>query len=310
MPNYFETFCTVLKTDPHFAAFLESMIVSFAVYSSETEIREFINIKSLLVHISEYLNCDEKVALDSNTGGEVLRQGDNQVEYFIKLLTNKDSRFIKLFMKCLAADNKEPNHVKLHQLLQQIIEQFNTKLGDSLVSHKSVSASIIEYKDYLKQLYLRNSKLVAEDNFEGTNIDHFVNLTLIIPDGDEHKYFKAITDPYSLLFKRDYYKSKTVPLKSLQEIFDASTTGRQVTLIQGSPGSGKTTLANEICRQWARGMLIQNFTLVIIFKLRDHRIVNFNTIDEFIYCTTGHASFACEALQDMHCYHGKNIYCY
>jgi len=77
VPNYFEIFCAILKTDPHLTALLESMTVCFVVYSSETEIRESININSLLVHISDYLNCDEKSALDSNTGGEDMRKGDS-----------------------------------------------------------------------------------------------------------------------------------------------------------------------------------------------------------------------------------------
>ena len=59
VPDYFEIFCAILKTDSYFTAFLESVTVCFAVYSSETEIRECININSLLVHISDNLNCDE-----------------------------------------------------------------------------------------------------------------------------------------------------------------------------------------------------------------------------------------------------------
>ena len=45
-------------------------------------------------------------------------------------------------------------------------------------------------------------------------------------------------------------------LISLPEIFDISGVGQRVILIQGSPGSGTTTLANKIYRQWARGILI------------------------------------------------------
>ena len=40
--------------------------------------------------------------------------------------------------------------------------------------------------------------------------------------------------------------------------------------------------------------------------MRDHRIANMDTLDEFVYCTTGHASFSCETLQDMHSCHGRN----
>jgi len=118
------------------------------------------------------------------------------------------------------------------------------------------------------------------------------------------EYFKAIVDPYSILFKHKGHDNKTI-LKSLPEIFDIPRSGWEVILIQGSPGSGKTTLANEICRQWARGTLIQNYTLVIILKLRDPKIVNMNGIIELIYCNTG-KSLAFEAIQDVHSSHGRN----
>jgi len=76
--------------------------------------------------------------------------------------------------------------------------------------------------------------------------------------------------------------------------------------MQGSPGSGKTTLANEICRQWARGTLIQNYTLAVMLKLRDPRIVNMNGITELIYWSTGNANLAFEAIQDVNSSHGRN----
>ena len=84
-------------------------------------------------------------------------------------------------------------------------------------------------------------------------------------------------------------------LKSLSEIFDKNQVGRQVILIQGSPGSGKTTLANKICKEWAAGTLIQNYLLVILLRLRDPRIAEMERITELIYHTIGDSDFAFEA---------------
>jgi len=39
--------------------------------------------------------------------------------------------------------------------------------------------------------------------------------------------------------------------------------GRQVVLIEGSPGSGKTTLTWHLYQQWAEGKLLRQFSLLI-----------------------------------------------
>ena len=168
----------------------------------------------------------------------------------------KNPEFIKTFMKCLALDIA--NSTELYQLLQSIVDSLNDTVDKSLVLNIAVSVGLLEYKEHLKQFYLQNSRPVAEDNFEGPNINQCINLSLITPEqhgGNEYEYFKAIADPYSLLFKHKGSNNKTI-LKSLPEIFDIPGIGQQVILIQGSPGSGKATLANQICRQRAYKKLL------------------------------------------------------
>ena len=49
-------------------------------------------------------------------------------------------------------------------------------------------------------------------------------------------------------------------------LFDASGIGRQVVLVEGPPGSGKTTLTWHISQQWAEGELFQQFSLLILMS--------------------------------------------
>ena len=53
----------------------------------------------------------------------------------------------------------------------------------------------------------------------------------------------------------------------------------KVTLIEGDPGSGKTTLTLKICKRWAKGELLANCFLIII-PLRCHELAT-NTNDLF-----------------------------
>ena len=306
LPDYFEKFCSILKTDPRYTTFVESMILCCVVFNSEEEIKEHLNIDTMAVYLGDLLGANEITALGCNVDSEAIRNGASREDYFVTMLKDKNLDFIKMFMKCLALDI--PNNAELYQLLQSLADSLNDTVDNPSVMNLAVSVSLLEYKEHLRQFYLQNSKPVAEDNFEGPNINQYINLSLITPEqhgGDEYEYFKAIADPYSLLFKHKGHNNKTI-LKSLPEIFDVPGIGQQVILIQGSPGSGKTTLANEICRQWAKGALIQNYTLVIMLKLRDPRIVNMYSIDELIYCSTGNAHFAFEAIQDIHSCHGRN----
>ena len=54
-------------------------------------------------------------------------------------------------------------------------------------------------------------------------------------------------------------------------------------LVEGAPGVGKTTFAFELCKQWARGEILQECGVVVIVKLRDQRSRTAQTIDDLLY---------------------------
>ena len=174
------------------------------------------------------------------------------------------------------------------------------------------SAAISKYQTYLKELYTEQLKSVAQDSFEGPHIEQYVNLSLIVtPElvGEgENDYFKVSIDPHEWLFK---YKEKTsattYTLKSISEIFDAFQVDRQVILIQGAPGSGKTTLANNICREWGMGRFIQQYLLVILLELRDPRIADMSHINELIKHSINDTDVACKALQEIESREGEGV---
>ena len=62
-----------------------------------------------------------------------------------------------------------------------------------------------------------------------------------------------------------------VPVK-LQDIFTLDSKERKVILIEGAPGSSKTTLFWHICQRWSAGELFSQFTLVLLVKLRDPEV--------------------------------------
>ena len=57
---------------------------------------------------------------------------------------------------------------------------------------------------------------------------------------------------------------------------------RKVILIDGAPGSGKSTLTVHICRQWGRGELFNEFIVVILVQLRDPKVQSAQSIADLL----------------------------
>ena len=68
----------------------------------------------------------------------------------------------------------------------------------------------------------------------------------------------------------------------LKDIFKNIEGERKVILLDGAPGSGKSTLTVHICQQWGRGELFNEFTVVILVQLRDPRVQSANSIADLL----------------------------
>ena len=74
----------------------------------------------------------------------------------------------------------------------------------------------------------------------------------------------------------DILHAKT-PMK-LKNIFTKIPHGNATVVIEGAPGSGKTTLTIHICQRWGTGELFQLFADVILVQLRDPAVQRAQTI--------------------------------
>ena len=68
----------------------------------------------------------------------------------------------------------------------------------------------------------------------------------------------------------------------LKDIFMNIEGERKMILIDGAPGSGKSTLTVHICQQWGRGELFNEFTIVILIQLRDPKVHSARSIADLL----------------------------
>ena len=301
LPDIFSQFCSILTTKSCFRGLVDDMTVFYIIVKNEMEIQAFIQIDKILLYLQDQLNTNQKRILSIGSSGI------NKEEYFTKILLDRP-KFARTFMEYLSLQDC-PSHTELYQWLQSSVDSFKKSLPFILNNCESnPSVPIKRYEDHLKMIYITHFKPVEQSDLEDPKIDQYINLSLITPDETEtmRDFFKAIVDPYNIFFKHKEQKSN-IKLKSLTDIFDASKVGRQVILVQGSPGTGKTTLANKLCQEWAAGKLLQNYKLVILLKLRDFRISYIDNISELIYCSIGDQDFAHQASREINSIDGEGV---
>ena len=303
LPDCFKKFCSILNMMSCYTSLVKSMVTCYVVYKSEAQIKKYIEVEKVLIHFKALLTRNEILELSS---GRVAADKDSFItsreEYFIEILHRKDPKFIEEMIKYLALGDCS-NHLELYHHLQSVKDEFHKSLCiPSAISHLP---GIKWYQDFLKRFYTDMVKAVQDT--VSNSVHQYVNLSLMVPQKQEkdNKYFK---DPHHLLFNYKQYTTTTsTPFNSLAKIFNVSDTSPQVILIQGSPGSGKTTLANKICIEWAKGNLIQHYILVILLKLRDPRISDIESIDEVISCSIGDSNFVSEVVRDIKFIDGENV---
>ena len=293
--SFFLKYCSVLQTQDYYKDYLHSVVVFYAIHQNDDYIRTPINVELLSQTLQKQgqLNSKETLLLSSEVG-EKYTSGISREEYFIKLLRSKCSQFHINFLKTIS---KEACLFDLYVKISKSISDLKNAITETSLSEtvlpqnpptcesaigNDVSSPLLFYTCHLKKTYTQSIKVLAEDWPPNPHM-HFINLALVTltkrqKDSKPHAY--------SLLFTQEK-NYKLEMLNDPKQIFDYKKQGHQVILIEGNAGSGKTTLAHKLCKDWAENYILHEFSHVLLLKLRDQRIAKSKSLSDIISLQLG-----------------------
>jgi len=188
--------------------------------------------------------------------------------------------------------------------LQLLDIQFHHSHPKSRISipHYLPSSHLGMYEKYLRSSYTSCIASSSKD-WPPNSHQHFVDLPLA-------KIPKEISKPKFDNQFLHYHEKKDYDIEKLtcyEQIFQCEQSSNcRVIVIEGNPGSGKTTLTYKICKDWAEGTILQHVSHLILLILRDKRINGAESLEKIIQIHLGQNN-ANHIYQDLVNSDGKNV---
>ena len=142
------------------------------------------------------------------------------------------------------------------------------------------SAPLYRFADYLRAVY-RKRLQDKTDNLPHHPGKVFIKLALV----KKESVTRAEADHFTRLTLRGHVDQILQAKESIkaEDIFGDVKT--HLVVVEGAPGIGKSTFAWEQCRQWSTGELLQQFSLVVLLRLREEGVQTAKNISDLFHCS-------------------------
>ena len=158
----------------------------------------------------------------------------------------------------------------------------------SIQAHQHPFSSAMQrYVAYLKNVYKTKKTPVydKEHSLLQVKAKYFINIALVHKDSPQ--YMKDSVRNEMIMDRLHGHVDVIQGTKTNLDMCDVckSQDGglAHSVLVEGAPGVGKTTFAYELCKRWARGEILQEWPVVVIIKLRDHRTRTAQNMYDLLY---------------------------
>ena len=129
------------------------------------------------------------------------------------------------------------------------------------------SSAISHYRTYLKYVY-ENSSISPDNKWPPSSGREFINLAVVEGRSCRDEY---IGHTLQGNVKQVLHSRREISIEQILEPVKGQNKLRLV-LMEGAPGIGKSTLAWELCRKWEELSCMQQYSLVVLLRLREEKV--------------------------------------
>ena len=142
---------------------------------------------------------------------------------------------------------------------------------------------VSRYAEYLKSKYACKTLLEDEKrHYASKKGTKYINLAVVRKDNIDKSEMDQFTEATIHGDIDDITKRKrSLKLSEVGRLEDGSLA--RCVLVQGAPGVGKTTMAWELCRRWGEGKLLQEYSLLVLLKLRDSYVQKATAVTDLFF---------------------------
>ena len=182
--------------------------------------------------------------------------------------------------RCLIAALHDANRADLIDEFQRVV---TLKVQWPLIQQTKHDIAIDWYGSYLKKQYMEVifTLQLSANKWLPSPTQKIFNLAIIKKEKIQRGRVNNEFIHKTIRGKVDDILLEKSPIE-LKDIFMNIEGERKVILIDGAPGSGKSTLTVHICQQWGRGELFNEFTIVILIQLRDPKVHSARSIADLL----------------------------